>query len=316
MVLADRRIFAVMAFLNATGYDEEIEGKQMHPMRVKVRKMVADTLRGKPEKLAAWREYYRTRGLAVFHYQDFAMSLSADYPFRRIRPDKELGYPHTAGILKDFPAVLNDFWVSADLDKVWQQVKDDYIAEINKYDMKKMGRQMSFLREYLRMKRQDAFIIVNVPDPLDRYYQAIGAHYEKYYYCVESPGSHAYDLNIHECLHSIVNSIVKTNYGKYREKLDKYYQAGITGPMSKAYQEPVTFAYECMVRALDDRLHVLLANDPTKTKNLESRVADLSAKGLTLTQPFYVLLPEYESSDKSFEDFFPLMLEKLPAYKP
>lgn len=312
MILADRRVFAVMAFLNAAGYDEEIEGKQMHPVRVKVRTMVAENLSDKADKVAAWRFYYNTRMLAVFHYQDFAMSLSADYPFRRIRPDKELGYPHTPGILKDFPAVLNDFWVSAELDKVWQQVKDDYIAEINKYDMKKMSRQMSFLWEYLRMKRQDAFIIVNVPDPLDRYYHAIGAHYEEYYYCVESPGSHAYDLNIHEYLHSIVNRIVKANYGKYRNKLDKYYQAGKTGPMSKTYQEPVTFTSECLVRALDDRLHVLPSNDPVTTKMLEDRIGSLTTQGLTLTKPFYVLLSEYEKGDKNFEQFFPVMLEKLP----
>jgi hypothetical protein len=315
MVLADRRVFTIMAFLNAAGYDEEIQGKQMYPVRVKVRKMVADNLGKNPDKLQSWQQYYKTRGLATFQYQDYAMSLSADYPFRRIRPDNELGYQWTAERLRDFPNVLNEFWVTAELDKVWSEIKSDYIAEINKYNMEKMNRQMSFLWEYLRMKRQDTFVIVNVPDPLDRYYHAIGAHYENYYYCVESPGAYSYDLNIHEYLHSIVNRIVKAHYDKDSDKLNKYYQAGTNGPMSKTYQEPVTFASECMVRALDDRLHVLLANDPTITKNLESRVADLSAKGLTLTQPFYLLLAEYEKSNKNFEEFFPVMLEKLPEYK-
>jgi hypothetical protein len=314
MVLADRRIFAVMAFLNAAGYDEEIEGKQMHPVRVKVRKMVVDNLGKSPDKLQTWQQYYKTRIVATFQYQGYAMSLSADYPFRRIRADSELGYAWTADRLRDFPDILNDFWVAAELDKVWEQVKGDYITEIKKYDMEKMGRQMSFLWEYLRMKRRDLLTIVNVPDPLDRYYHAIGAHYENYYYCVESPGAHAYDLNIHEYLHSIINGIVKANYGRYSDKLDKYYQAGKTGPMSATYQQPVTFASECLVRAMDDRLHVLLANDSTTTKRLESRVADLSAKGLNLTQPFYVLLSEYEKSNKNFDEFFPLMLEKLPEY--
>jgi hypothetical protein len=40
MVLADRREFAVMAFLNATGYDVEAQGQQMHPVRIKVRELV------------------------------------------------------------------------------------------------------------------------------------------------------------------------------------------------------------------------------------------------------------------------------------
>ena len=36
MVLADRRVFAVMAFLNVCGFDEEVAGKEMHPVRKKV----------------------------------------------------------------------------------------------------------------------------------------------------------------------------------------------------------------------------------------------------------------------------------------
>ena len=314
-VLADRRIFTVMAFLNATGYDEEVQGQQMHPVRVRVRKMVADSLKDKPEKLAAWRQYYKTSGLATFHYQDFVLSLCADYPFRRIRRDNELGYQWTAGRLRDFPDVLNDFWVTAKLANVWSEIKSDYVAEINKYDMEKMGRQMSFLWEYLRMSRQDAFVIVNVPDLINCHYHAIGAKYENYYYCVESPGSHSYDLDIHEYLHSVVNRIVETNYSKYSTKLQDYYSAGKTGPMSKTYQQPVTFASECLVRALDDRLHVLLANDPAVTKRLEGRVADLTRDGLMLTQPFYLLLKEYENSTLNFEEFIPVMFRQVPEYK-
>src|SRR5512137_1576624 len=57
-VLADRRIFAVMAFLNAVGYDDEVRRAPMHPMRLKVRKQVADNLAAYPEKLQAWKKYY------------------------------------------------------------------------------------------------------------------------------------------------------------------------------------------------------------------------------------------------------------------
>jgi hypothetical protein len=39
MVLADRRLFVVMAFLNAVGMDEEFPGKPMHPVRVGVREL-------------------------------------------------------------------------------------------------------------------------------------------------------------------------------------------------------------------------------------------------------------------------------------
>lgn len=57
MVLADRREFAVMAFLNATGFDEEAQGQQMHPVRVKVRELVAANVAEHRQKVKIWRAY-------------------------------------------------------------------------------------------------------------------------------------------------------------------------------------------------------------------------------------------------------------------
>ncbi len=318
MVLADRREFAVMAFLNATGYDEEAKGQKMHPVRVKVRELVAANLAEHPKKLKAWRNYRNglvRKYMETYNYQDYVLSLSADYPFKQIRPDKELGYSYTAWILRDFPKVLNDFWTTAGLDEVWSEVKADYVAELQRYDFERMKRQMAFLWSYLRMPRQDTLTLVNVPDPLDRHFHAIGARYENFYYTVESPGSHAYGLNIHEYLHSIVNDLVKANYGEQKAKLLKYYKAGKDGPLCKSYQYSVGFTWECLVRALDHRLAIQQTDDPAEKKREEGQVAWETEKGLVLTQPFYNLLAEFEQSDKPFDRFFPTMLDHLPEHK-
>lgn len=315
MVLADRRVFAVMAFLNAAGFDEEVKGKQVHPVRARVREMVAANLTAHPKKLEAWRRYYQTRRLGTFCYQDFALSLSAEYPFRRIRPDADLGYAFTAERLREFPEILNDFWVTARLDEVWEEVKDDYLAELRKYDFQKMEQEMVSLWKYLRMERRDTFTIVNVPNLLDRYYHAIGARYENYYYSVEGPGAIGYGLNIHEYLHSIVNGLMQSSYGRQESKLLKYYEAGRNGELSKSYQHPVTFAYECLVHAIDYRLRVLKTDDAAAREAAEKTVASLTQGGLVLTQPFYRLLPEYEQGDKPFDQFLPTLLEQLPEYK-
>lgn len=315
MVLADRRVFAVMAFLNAAGFDEEVAGRQMHPVRARMREMVSANLTAHPKKLEAWRRYYETRRLGTFCYQDFALSLSAEYPFRRIRPDADLGYAFTAERLREFPEILNDFWVTAQLDEVWDDVKDDYLVELRKYDFQKMEQGMAFLWKYLRMERRDTFTIVNVPNLLDRHYHAIGARYENYYYSVEGPGAIGYGLNTHEYLHSIVNGLMQSNYGQQKGKLLKYYKAGRSGELSKSYQHPVTFAYECLVHAIDYRLRVLRTDDAAAREAAEKTVASLSKGGLILTQPFYRLLPEYELSGRAFNQFLPTLLQHLPEYK-
>ena len=318
MGLADRREFAVMAFLNATGYDEEAKGQQMHPVRVKVREMVAANLAQHPKKLKAWRKYrngFVRKYMQTHNFKDFALSLSTDYPFKRIRPNKELGYSYTAWILGDFPEVLNDFWATAKLGEIWEQVKPDYIAEIRKYDFDKMKRQMIFLWEYLRMERQDTLTLVNIPNLLESHFEAIGAGYENYYYAVESPGAYAYSLNIHEYLHSIANGIVHANYDAHKAKLLKYYEAGKNQPLCQTYRDPVTFTFECLVRALDRRIRMRFENDPKWTALCVNQVAYDTKEGLNLTQPFYNLLAEYEQSDKPFDQFFPTMLEHLPERK-
>lgn len=315
MVLADRREFAVFALLNATGYDEEASDTPMHPVRVKVRELMAAEMAKHPHKAEAWRQYIETRKVAIFQYADFALSLSTDYPFRRIRPDGEVGYQWAVERLRGFPQVLNDFWRTLNLEKIWSQVKPEHVAEIRKYDRGKMKRQMDFLWRYLRMPRQDTFTLVNVPNLLDRHFHAIGARYENLYYTVESPGSHGYGLNIHEYLHSIVNRLVQANFDAQETKLLKYYEAGKDGPYCKSYQHPVTFTFECLVRALDRRLGVRQTDDPAETKRQEAQVAWETEQGLTLTQPFYSVLAEFEESGRPFDQYLPTLLERLPEYK-
>lgn len=312
LVLADRRIFAVMAFLNAVGYDHEAEGQTMHPARVQARERVARALTTSPGKLEAWRRLYKSQGLATFQYMDFALSLSAEPPFRRLRADGELTYPKTAKTLADFPEVLNDFWRTADLDHVWSEVKPAYMAEIAKYDPERFKRKLSFTWEYLRMPRSDTYTIVNVPNLLDAHFESIGAHYENYYYSVESPGSTSYDLNVHEYLHSIVNDLVAAAYDANKARITPYYRDGKNGPLAATYQSPVTFTYECLVRALDHRLAVKLSGTPRTERRAAEVVADETAKGLTLTGPFYALLPGYESSGQGFDAYLPTLMSRLP----
>lgn len=86
--------------------------------------------------------------------------------------------------------------------------------------------------------------------------------------------------------------------------------------MVEPYRDPVAFTWECLVRALDHRLAVLQASDPTEKQRIEGQAAWETKEGLTLTRPFFDMLTEFEQSDQPFDRFFPTMLERLPEYKP
>jgi hypothetical protein len=311
--LADRRVFAVMAFLNTVGYDQEVPGKQMHPIRVKVRKMIAKNMANHPEKLQAWRRYYKNRIMGAWQYTNFALSLTSDYPFRRIRPDKELYYAWTSWMLADFPEILNDFWITAKLDQVWAECRDDYFIEVKRCDPNEMARRITFVWKYTRMQRKDNYIIIRVPNPLERHSTANANRFEHYFYSVEGPGSGGY---IHEYLHTFINDLVKTNYPSYKSKLQKYFEAGKDAEISSSYQEPVFWVSECLVHAISHRITVRRATNPAIKQRVEENVDKLTQGGYTVLKPLYTLLADFEKSDMPFDQYLPIMLEKLPEYSP
>lgn len=324
VALADRRVFAVMAFINACGFDDEASGTAMHPVRRRVRQAIQKKAGEHGDLFDKWKRYYNNRSFPSYCYLDYALSLSSDYPFRRIRPSGEFGYWWPSLMLNSFPKILNEFWETVELEEIWSQVKLDYLTEIQNYDFGRMARELAFVWEYLGLDRKDRFIFISVPNLLDSHYTAIGAHYENYYYTVESPGAYSNGFNIHEYLHSFINTLMEKHYASQRKKLNAYFVAGKDMPMAKHYGQRKAYASECLVRALDHRMRLLMENNPeavkqkentTKRINRENVIKWITDEGLLLTEPFYRLLVEFEQSAMTFEEYLPEMLKKLPEYQ-
>jgi hypothetical protein len=314
VALADRRVFAAMAFINACGFDDEASGAAMHPVRRRVREAIQKKASEHGDLFDKWKRYYNKRSFRSSCYSDYALSLSSDYPFRRIRPGNEIGCWWRSQMLNSFPKILNEFWETVELDQIWSQVKHDYLTETKNYDF----------WEYLRLDRKDRFTFISVPNLLDSHYNAIGSHYENYYYMVESPGAYSNGFNIHEYLHSFINKLMDKHYASQRKKLNAYFVAGKDMPMAKNYGQRKAYAFECLVRALDHRMRFLMENNPqafkkrdnsTKRINRENVIKWITDEGLLLTEPFYRLLVEFEQSDMTFEEYLPEMLKKLPEYQ-
>ena len=313
-IVADRRIFAVMALLNTVGFDEEVSSREMHPIRLKVRRMIAENLTDYPDKLRVWRQYYKKRHRIPCHYINYALSMNSQYPFKRIRPNRELSYAWISWDLAGLAKVLNDFWITAELDHVWAECKDDYINEIKQYNALRMANQRIFLWEYLRMEREDNYTIIHIPNPLDRHYTANANIFEHYFYSVDGPGSNDGGLHIHEYLHTFIDDLVSDNYALQKKKLNKYFGAGKDASISSSYPKLDSWISECLVHALDDRIRVNMRDEPAFQKRIEAKVDSLTQEGYTILKPLYESLSDFEKSNMPFDRYLPIMLEKLPEY--
>jgi hypothetical protein len=323
VALADRRVFAVMAFINACGFDDEASGTVMHPVRQRVREAIQKKASEHGDLFDKWKRYYNRRSFPSYCYMDYALSLSSDYPFRRIRPGSEFTCWWRSQMLNSFPKILNEFWETVELEEIWSQVKLDYLTQIKNYDFGRMAGELAFVWEYLRLDRKDRFIFISVPNLLGSHYTDMGAHYENYYYAVEGPREYSNGFNIHEYLHSFISALMNKNYASQQKKLNAYFVAGKDMPMAKNYGQRKAYASECLIRALDHRTCLLMEDNPeavkqrentTKRLNRENVVKWITDEGLLLTEPFYRLLIKFEETDMNFEEYLPEMLDLLPEY--
>jgi len=310
MIVADRRIFAVMAFINASGFDEEAKGQTMHRVRIEVRNLVEKNLLSHTNEWAVWKKHYADLKCSNADYIDYAMLLSPDYPFRKVGPDDVY---YNQDVLRKMSGVVNDvneFWTAARLDQVWDAAKPGYLAELQKYDIDRMSEDLDFVWKYVRIPRREARTMVSVPNLLDRHFSADSMGCGKYFVSVEGPGSHDYRLNVHEYLHEIVNPAVARWRTEYVTQLYPYYDRWNNLPGKRGYDTPQMYIQECMVKALEARVSIKLRPDLRARKS--AQVTQDVKNGFELTGIFYENLAEFETGDSTFDDFVKVLFERLP----
>jgi hypothetical protein len=310
LIVADRRVFTVMAFINASGFDElASNGEPMHPTRMRTRALIAERLRHRPAALARYRAAYARFALSNADYLEYAITLTPDYPFAKVGPDDHIFHDYTAMRLTAFPALLNEFWRTARIDRVWRAIKPDYLADMQRYDLARMTGDLDFVWRYVRMPRREARTMVNTPNLLDRQYSAISVPCGRYFVSIEAPGSHNYGLNIHEYLHEIVNPETARNYETYRANLEPHFARWMAFPNRSGYDVPVAFVQECLVRALDARVTTALypQRGDAKRREVESAVA----QGFSLTRPFYDGLAAFDAQRQGFDAFVPIVFAAI-----
>lgn len=304
-VVADRRVFAMMTFIDILGYANasDYSGDGLWAAVVDD---VSKNLERNGYNIEEWKKSILGQE-AISHsyaFEDYALTLSSSYPFRQLVPRDKIAYPFLLNTEDNLPGVLNDFWKSGGLDLEWEKVRSSFMQEVDKYDFSKMQSEVDEVWKYLKTPRKDNFTFVMIPNLMDPRTNAIGAKYGNFFYSVESPGSATYGINIHEYLHSYINGLVLSHLSPYREKFEKYYEGGKSGKLSSSYQELGTFVYECLVRALTNRI----SYQSLAQMNYESN------NGLNLVRPFYVGLKKYEAQDQPIERYIDVLFAGVPSY--
>lgn len=305
----DARTFAVMAAINAAGFDLDADKLDVNFARRLVRARLAGLEPGLRERLRRFYDEHNTEKSDLEQqskYLSYALLLGPPPRFLPAVARSEL--PADAAALAGFELLLEDLWTKGGLARLWDEVRPYYVEEVESYRPLVRG----MILETLRRLRIDMRVsldrrIVFVPEPLDAFGIVNARNTGDDYYVIVGPSTKAAKLINsvrHEYLHYQLDPLVAKYWGllpeadPFLERLKRMPSA--LQPFRRDFLLMVT---ESLVAALEARLR-----GPDAAARAEDLVRNYD-KGLLLAPYFDEELEKFEKGRDSILDAFPAMME-------
>lgn len=301
-------LFAVLAAINAAGYDEGIDSPTNSPLRQMVRDQLAQqkNLTVLPELKSFLREH-RPRGASseLTQYISYALFNAGPPAFEALRPDLPL--PLDAAPLYELSSLLAAFYVEAHLDQLWQQVQPYCRGTVSEYNQP-VARLVLESNAYLRNpsgnylgRRFQIFI-----EPLGAPNQVQNRYYIDDYFVVVTP--HA-EPPVAEIRHAFLRYLLDPLGVKYADEIASkkslFEYAQLAPALPALYKGDFNLlAVECLIKAVESRMD----HNPAAAEQA-------LREGYILTPAFAEQLAVYEKQDAALRLFLPDMLEKIDTKK-
>ncbi len=302
---ADVRLFVVMAALNAAGFDYEVPGKEIAPLRARLRKDLEGLDPELKRRLRIHLELHRRGDPRAVHtaYTSLALLIEGPPDFK-VRSDAPT-LPWDVQEILGFEELLPDFYRRAGLAQLWELYRPHYEAELEAY------------RPVIRQAIQGALDYLRIPPRvvLDRrivimadllsYRDVVHArNLEKTYYVVlgpaESPASNLLQVQ-HEYLHFLVDPLVEKHAGQIMKERASLELAERQPGLPRDFRGRFLLVVgESVIEAILHRLH--------PPADLNAETVELFRRGLVYFPYFWRGLEQYEKTEGVA---LPLYLEQL-----
>ena len=306
----DARVFAVMAALNAAGFDYERSGKTLSAERQAVRKHLegldADLVLRLQTYYKSHRRY-RDEGRESADYISLALLLS-DVP--------DLAFPEETGHLpadivplRGFADLVREFYATAGIADLWAGHLKRYELEVERYRpvLEKLIHQT--LR-YFRIgpRRVLDRTIIFIPDLLNAKDTVNARNLERIYYVVVGPADDPAENDValqHEYLHVLIDPLIEKYVARMDEDANLLRLANKQPNLKPEYRDRILLVLaESMIESLILRMHP--PDDPRQ------EIVGFFRQGLVALPSFYRQLIEYEKSGLlSFPAYAELLLQDL-----
>ncbi len=306
----DIRLFAVMAALNAAGFDYEAPGKKMLWVRRSIRQELQALDPELATKLRAFYTEHRT-SLAPEKQQapyiSLALFLSGPPDFQLAVEEK--GLPGNVLRVRGFENLVRDFYQKANIENLWQRYQKDYLEELKAYrDVLKKAIQQTL--QYFRIPARialDRHMIVS-PDLLNIQDVVNARNFKRVYYITIGPSQdpfNSYPQLQHEYLHSLIDPLIE----KFETRLRKHQgllELALRQPQFKTkYQNQFSLIVtESLIESILLRLH--------SPRDLKRKMAELFRQGLIFVLYFHQQLLSYEQAEMvTFPNYVEVLIRHI-----
>lgn len=306
----DARVFAVMAALNAAGFDYERSGKTFSPERKGVRQHLEaiDTdLRLRLETYYKAHRRYRDEGRESADYVSLALLLS-DVPELAF-PEETEHLPADILPLRGFADLVRELYAPGRVAELWSSHVKRYEAEVERYRPVLENLIHQTLR-YFRIgpRRVLDRTIIFIPDLLNAKDTVNARNLERIYYVVVGPAddpSENYVALQHEYLHVLIDPLIEKYVARMDEAANLLKLANKQPQLKPEYRDRILLILaESMIESLILRMHP--PEDPRR------EIVEFFREGLVALPSFYRQLIEYERSGLlSFPAYAELLLQDL-----
>lgn len=291
---SNEALFAVMAAINAGGFDAELDSPSNSPLRKAVREYVASQ---KPASLAAVhrfvRDHYQKDNLS--QYISFALSINGPPDFAYRYASSAL--PPDVDALNEFPPLLIDFYREAHLAELWKQVQpayDQVIAQYQQLIARAVLEVNSYLRNdtagYLGRRFQIYIDLLGSPN------QVQSRSYVDDYFVVVTP---SLEPRIKQIRHAYLHYLLDPLPLRFSDALNVKrgvgdYALGAPALEPQYKNDYILLATECFIKAVESRLD----RDPKE-------VDQALHEGFVMTPAFAEQLAVYEQQEQAMRLYFP-----------
>ena len=300
-LLTDRRIFAVMTALHAAGFQDESAGQGQSIVRSQIQEWIGDLDKDLSYRL---RSFYKTHrdSSNIFKknpqsaYVSLSLLLGPPPDFNLELEDSEL--PADVWIVRNFPDLVREFWITANISELWEIMEPLYIVELESYRVlfkDVVTSTLGYFRIPSRVSLGKKIILtINLLEIND---MVNARNLEEIYFLVVGPSKdisrNRHKLE-HEYLHFLLDDLVQkfgTSLLQHRSLLKI---AQKQSDLRKEYQNNfLLLTTESLIEAIQIR------SGPKKNpEELNKRMVRLFRKGLILTPYFYRSLEKYEQQKK------------------